>query len=65
MRMRTETFLSSHEVADILGVSTQTLYNWLRQGRVPEPKRNPITNYRLWTPKDVDQIRLIVTSRRP
>jgi DNA-binding transcriptional MerR regulator len=44
-----------------LGISTKTLYNWLRKGRIPEPNRNPITRYRLWTPKDVDRIRQLVT----
>jgi len=53
--------MSSHEVAEVLGVTTQTLYNWLRKGRIPEPNRNPITRYRLWTPKDVDRIRQLVS----
>ena len=51
-------YLLSHEVADVFGVSVQTLYNWLRRGRIEEPKRHPITRYRLWTPRDVDRIRV-------
>jgi excisionase family DNA binding protein len=60
-----DSYLSTHEVAAILGVSRQTLYNWLRECRIPEPKRNPLTKYRLWTVQDVDRIRQIVLARRP
>jgi DNA-binding transcriptional MerR regulator len=49
-------YLKTAEVARILGVSTQTLYNWLKQGKIAEPERHPITSYRLWTLKDVEMI---------
>ena len=62
--MREENYLLSHEVAELLGVSTQTLYNWLRKGIIPGPKRHPLTNYRLWTVRDVETIRTAVTERR-
>ena len=61
--MRDETYLLSHEVAELIGVTTQTLYNWLRQGKIPEPKRNPLTRYRLWTVRDVDAIRGALSER--
>ena len=59
-----ETYMLSHEVAELLGVTTQTLYNWLRKGRIPEPKRHPITSYRLWTPQDVQRIRQVVAEEK-
>jgi DNA-binding transcriptional MerR regulator len=58
-------YLLSHEVADLIGVSTQTIYNWLRKNRIPEPKRHPVTKYRQWTPQDVQRIRQIVTEEKP
>lgn len=61
--MREHHYLLSHEVAELIGVSTQTLYNWLRQGKVPEPERNPLTQYRLWTLRDVEAIRAAVRER--
>jgi excisionase family DNA binding protein len=61
MAKKPDKYLLSHEVAELLGVTTQTLYNWLRKGRIAEPHRNSITRYRLWTPKDVDRIRQLVT----
>jgi DNA-binding transcriptional MerR regulator len=55
-----ESYMLSHEVAEVFGVTTQTLYNWLKKGKIPEPKRHPITKYRLWTPQDVQRIRQVV-----
>src|SRR5262245_23164936 len=38
-------YMSTREVAKLLGISRQTLYNWLKQGRIPEPTRHPLTSY--------------------
>jgi DNA-binding transcriptional MerR regulator len=46
--------LTSADVAEILGVSKDTIYRWLRQGKVPEPMRNPKNAYRVFTQRDVD-----------
>jgi DNA-binding transcriptional MerR regulator len=59
-----ESYLLSHEVAEICRVTTQTLYNWLRKGRIPEPKRHPVTGYRLWTPQDVQRIRQFMAEEK-
>jgi DNA-binding transcriptional MerR regulator len=50
-------FLKSAEVAEAIGVSKVTLKTWLRDGRIPEPVRDPHNGYRLWTTQDVDTIR--------
>ena len=57
-------YMLSHEVAEVFGVSTQTIYNWLRKGKIAEPKRHPITQYRLWTPQDVQRIRQFVAEEK-
>jgi hypothetical protein len=54
---RDSRFLKSAEVAEALGVSKVTLKTWLRDGRIPEPARDPRNGYRLWTAQDVDTIR--------
>lgn len=56
--------LTTAEVARILGVSTQTIYNWLRAGKIAEPERNPLTTYRIWTLKDVEMIRTSIAEVR-
>jgi DNA-binding transcriptional MerR regulator len=57
-------YLTTAEVARILGVSTQTIYNWLRTGKISEPERNPLTAYRKWTVKDVDMVRTSILEVR-
>jgi DNA-binding transcriptional MerR regulator len=57
-------YLTTAAVARILGVSTQTIYNWLRSGKIAEPERNPLTAYRQWTLKDVDMVRASILEVR-
>lgn len=57
----TRTYMSTREVAHLLGISRQTLYNWLKEGKIPEPSRHPLTSYPQWKPEDVDRIRTIVS----
>ena len=54
-------YLSAREVAEVLDVSRQTLYNWIRSGKIPAPQRHPLTSQPRWTPEDVDRIRRILT----
>jgi len=56
--------LSAREVAKLLGISVQTLYNWLNVGKIPEPNRHPATQRRQWRPEDVDAIRVLLAEAR-
>lgn len=51
------TYLTTRQVARMVGVSLNTIYRWLKDERIDEPNRDPENNYRLWTPQDVEQIR--------
>ena len=62
---RRREYLKTHEVAESLDISLATLYNWLREGRIPEPERNPLTKYRQWTVKDVELIRNLMAVGEP
>jgi DNA-binding transcriptional MerR regulator len=42
----------------MFGVTKTTLKAWLRAGKLPEPERDPNNGYRLWTLKEVNEIRL-------
>jgi transcriptional regulator with XRE-family HTH domain len=59
------TYLKSAEVAEALGITKRTLKNWLRNGKAPEPKRNPANRYRLWTLGDVEEIRRLLREDSP
>lgn len=41
----------------MLRVSKKTLDRMIKDGRIPEPNRNPSNNWRFWTIRDVDEIR--------
>ncbi len=56
-------YFKSAEVADLIGVTKQTLLNWLKQGLITEPERNPVTGYRLWTEKDIERVRRFLRER--
>jgi len=57
MKARSEPYLRSQEVADVLGITKRTLMNWLRTKRIQEPERNQTNRYRRWTAQDVERIR--------
>ncbi len=56
--------LKSHEVAEILGITARTLRNWLQAKKIPEPRRDPKSGFRLWSYHDVDTIRSIMGVKR-
>ena len=62
-KVRKVEYFKSAEVAELIGVTKQTLLNWLRQGLITEPERNPATGYRLWTEKDIERIRRFLRER--
>jgi predicted DNA-binding transcriptional regulator AlpA len=49
-------WLRSAEVASVLGISHRTLMRKLAAGKIPEPARDPINNYRQWRPEEVEAI---------
>jgi excisionase family DNA binding protein len=50
---------STKQVARIVGVTTQTIYNWLRAGTIPEPPRD-YRGHRLFRNED---LRLMLAHR--
>lgn len=47
------------EVIKILGISRNGFYNWERAGKVPKPKRDPMSDYRYWTEEDLKRLKKI------
>lgn len=46
---------STKEVADLAGVSRDTLIRWLRDGKVPEPDRNR-NNWRMFNERELKAV---------
>lgn len=63
-----DSFLTVAEAADYLGVSSNTIRNWGREGKIKE-HRHPINNYRLFKTADLDRLlkkaNKPVTKRKP
>ena len=57
-------YLTTAEVADALSLTKTTIKNWLREKKIPEPKRHPGNDYRLWTRDDLEQIRFMMREAR-
>ena len=50
-----DSFLTVAEAAEYLGVSSNTIRNWGRDGKIKE-HRHPIINYRLFKAVDLERI---------
>ena len=46
---------STKEVADIVGVHKNTILNWIRDGKIPDARRD-WKSYRIWTQRDLDRL---------
>ena len=62
--LREVPYLSTGQVAEVLGITKKTLKNWLKSSLIPEPHRNPVNQYRRWTLQDIESIRRILSDRK-
>lgn len=53
INQRQKRYLKIQEVAKILGVTPLTLRNWDKSGKL-KAYRNPINNYRVYKPEDIE-----------
>lgn len=47
------------EVQKILGISRKTLYNWICSGKIPKPRRDPMSFHRVWDEKELKELKRI------
>lgn len=50
-------FYTIKDVAEMLKVTTRTLFNWGKTGKVPPARREPISNYRIYTESDIEELK--------
>jgi DNA-binding transcriptional MerR regulator len=60
MVINNKKYYNVREVAEILGISKQTLLRYEKKGLFPPPKRNPINKWREYTLKDIQRLRIIL-----
>lgn len=56
-------YLTVKEVAELIGVTPLTLRNWDRDGKL-KALRNPINNYRVYRPEDIELFQRRIEARR-
>ena len=45
------------QLAKELGVCKNTIFYWEKTGKIPKPKREPISHYRVWTGEEVKKLK--------
>jgi len=55
-----KTFYSGREVAELLGISKQTLLRYEKKGCFPRARRNPINKWREYTWGDIQKLKKIL-----
>jgi predicted site-specific integrase-resolvase len=57
--------LSTTEVSQMYGVTRATLARWIKEGKIPEPARDPETNWPIWQQPELDALaRVLQASKR-
>ena len=47
----------AHEIAQILGVTKRTLWNWEKAGKIPKARRDPMSRFRMYTEEDLQKLK--------
>jgi len=47
------------DIERILNITRRTYYRWEDAKKIPEAKRDPMSNQRYWTDKDIDKLKKI------
>ena len=55
--------LTSTQAAAALGVTRQTLHNWVKAGKVASPDSDVTKGYFRWTPGEVESIRMALNRK--
>ncbi len=53
-------YFYAKQVAEILGISKQTLLRYEKKGVFPKPKRNTVNGWREYTEHDVERLKKIL-----
>jgi excisionase family DNA binding protein len=52
------------EAASELGIHRDTLKRWIKEGKVPDVRRNEMNSYRMFTRDDIDHIKTAMRQRK-
>lgn len=63
--MENNTFYTITDVARVLGLSARTLKNYEKQGKIPQPRRNPASRWRVYTEEDIEKLKALFFTPKP
>jgi len=58
--MKAKRYYIAQEVAEILGISKQTLFRYEKKGIFPKPVRHPINHWRQYTEEEIVKLKGIM-----
>jgi len=58
--MQAKRYFSVNEVAEVLGISKQTLIRYEKKGIFPKPRRSPLNKWREYTSKDITHLKKVM-----
>ncbi len=58
--MNLEKYFHTEEVAQILGISKQTLFRYEKRGFFPSARRNAINSWREYTKEDINKLKKLM-----
>lgn len=56
--------LTTTEVSEMFGVTRATLVRWIKEGKIPEPARDPETGWPVWQQPELDALGRVLQNRR-
>lgn len=56
--------LNTSEVSEMFGIGRATLYRWIREGKIPEPARDPKTSWPIWGQSELNAIAKAMQNRK-
>ena len=62
--MKEKKFYTLGEVTRLVGCPRQNIYHWEKEGKIPKAKRNPLSNYRLYTLDEIEQLKRLYNGRQ-
>lgn len=56
--------LKTTEVAEQFGVTRATLHRWIKEGKIPEPARDPENGWPIWQQPELDAVARVLKNRK-
>jgi predicted site-specific integrase-resolvase len=56
--------LTTPEVSEMFGVTRATLSRWIKEGKIPEPARDPENGWPIWQQPELDAVARAIKNRK-